>query len=53
VAAFGVGLTLTPGATRSAFYAVLVRGPHNPGLLMIVKLAKALDIPAADLLAGL
>lgn len=29
------------------------RGRRNPGLLTIVKLAKALDIPAGDLLAGL
>lgn len=29
------------------------RGRRNPGLLTIVKLAKALDIPASDLLAGL
>ncbi len=29
------------------------RGRRNPGLLTIVKLAKALDIPAGDLLARL
>jgi transcriptional regulator with XRE-family HTH domain len=29
------------------------RGRRNPGLLTIIKLAKALDIPASDLLAGL
>ena len=29
------------------------RGRRNPGLLTIVKLAKALGIPAGDLLAGL
>jgi XRE family transcriptional regulator, regulator of sulfur utilization len=29
------------------------RGRRNPGLLTIVKLAKALDIPAGDLLTGL
>lgn len=29
------------------------RGRRNPGLLTIVKLAKALDVPAGDLLAGL
>jgi transcriptional regulator with XRE-family HTH domain len=29
------------------------RGRRNPGLLTIIKLAKALGIPAADLLAGL
>jgi transcriptional regulator with XRE-family HTH domain len=29
------------------------RGRRNPGLLTIIKLAKALDIPAGDLLAGL
>jgi transcriptional regulator with XRE-family HTH domain len=29
------------------------RGRRNPGLLTIVKLAKALDISAGDLLAGL
>jgi transcriptional regulator with XRE-family HTH domain len=29
------------------------KGRRNPGLLTIVKLAKALDIPAGDLLAGL
>ncbi|MGA8364513.1 MAG: helix-turn-helix transcriptional regulator [Solirubrobacteraceae bacterium] len=29
------------------------RGRRNPGLLTIVKLAKALDMPAGDLLAGL
>jgi transcriptional regulator with XRE-family HTH domain len=29
------------------------RGRRNPGLLTIVKLAKALGIPASDLLAGL
>ncbi len=29
------------------------RGRRNPGLLTIVKLAKALEVPAGDLLAGL
>jgi transcriptional regulator with XRE-family HTH domain len=29
------------------------RGRRNPGLVTIVKLARALDIPAGDLLAGL
>jgi transcriptional regulator with XRE-family HTH domain len=29
------------------------RGRRNPGLLTIIKLAKALGIPAGDLLAGL
>lgn len=29
------------------------RGRRNPGLLTIVKLAKALKIPAGDLLSGL
>jgi transcriptional regulator with XRE-family HTH domain len=29
------------------------RGRRNPGLLTIVKLAKALDIPASDLMVGL
>ncbi len=29
------------------------RGRRNPGLLTIVKLAKALKVPAGDLLAGL
>jgi transcriptional regulator with XRE-family HTH domain len=29
------------------------RGRRNPGLVTIIKLAKALDIPASDLLAGL
>jgi transcriptional regulator with XRE-family HTH domain len=29
------------------------RGGRNPGLLTIVKLAKALGVPAGDLLAGL
>jgi transcriptional regulator with XRE-family HTH domain len=29
------------------------KGRRNPGLLTIVKLAKALNIPAGDLLAGL
>jgi transcriptional regulator with XRE-family HTH domain len=29
------------------------KGRRNPGLLTIVKLAKALDMPAGDLLSGL
>jgi transcriptional regulator with XRE-family HTH domain len=29
------------------------RGRRNPGLLTIIKLAKALDVPAGDLLDGL
>lgn len=29
------------------------RGRRNPGLVTIIKLAKALDIPASDLLTGL
>lgn len=31
----------------------LERGRRNPGLLTIIKLAKALNIPASDLLRGL
>lgn len=31
----------------------LERGRRNPGLLTIIKLAKALGIPASDLLRGL
>jgi len=31
----------------------LERGRRNPGLLTIIKLAKALNIPASDLLKGL
>ena len=29
------------------------RGRRNPGLITIIRLAKALDIPAGDLLVGL
>jgi transcriptional regulator with XRE-family HTH domain len=39
--------TSTPEVNR------IERGRRNPGLLTIIKLAKALDVPAGDLLAGL
>ncbi len=51
------GLTQEALGHRANFHPTEVnrieRGRRNPGLLTIVKLAKALDIPAGDLLAGL
>lgn len=51
------GLTQEALGHRADFHTTEVnrieRGRRNPGLLTIVKLAKALDIPAGDLLAGL
>ena len=51
------GLTQEALGHRADFHPTEVnrieRGRRNPGLLTIVKLAKALGIPASDLLAGL
>jgi transcriptional regulator with XRE-family HTH domain len=51
------GLTQEALGHRADFHPTEVnrieRGRRNPGLLTIVKLAKALNIPAGDLLAGL
>ncbi len=51
------GLTQEALGHRADFHPTEVnrieRGRRNPGLLTIIKLAKALDIPAGDLLAGL
>lgn len=51
------GLTQEALGLRADFHPTEVnrieRGRRNPGLLTIVRLAKALDIPAGDLLAGL
>jgi transcriptional regulator with XRE-family HTH domain len=51
------GLTQEALGHRADFHPTEVnrieRGRRNPGLLTIVKLAKALGIPAGDLLAGL
>lgn len=51
------GLTQEALGHRADFHPTEVnrieRGRRNPGLLTIVKLAKALDIPAGDLLGGL
>jgi transcriptional regulator with XRE-family HTH domain len=51
------GLTQEALGHRANFHPTEVnrieRGRRNPGLLTIVKLAKALDIPASDLLVGL
>lgn len=51
------GLTQEALGHRANFHPTEVnrieRGRRNPGLLTIVKLAKALDIPAGDLLAKL
>lgn len=51
------GLTQEALGHRANFHPTEVnrieRGRRNPGLLTIVKLAKALDIPAGDLLARL
>lgn len=51
------GLTQEALGHRADFHPTEVnrieRGRRNPGLLTIVKLAKALDVPAGDLLAGL
>jgi len=51
------GLTQEALGHRASFHPTEVnrieRGRRNPGLLTIVKLAKALEIPASDLLAGL
>jgi len=51
------GLTQEALGHRADFHPTEVnrieRGRRNPGLITIVKLAKALDVPAGDLLAGL
>jgi transcriptional regulator with XRE-family HTH domain len=51
------GLTQEALGHRADFHPTEVnrieRGRRNPGLLTIVRLAKALEIPAGDLLAGL
>lgn len=51
------GLTQEALGHRADFHPTEVnrieRGRRNPGLLTIVKLAEALDIPAGDLLVGL
>jgi transcriptional regulator with XRE-family HTH domain len=51
------GLTQEALGHRADFHPTEVnrieRGRRNPGLLTIVKLSAALDIPASDLLAGL
>jgi transcriptional regulator with XRE-family HTH domain len=51
------GLTQEALGLRASFHPTEVtrieKGRRNPGLLTIVKLAKALDVPAGDLLAGL
>jgi len=51
------GLTQEALGLRADFHPTEVnrieRGRRNPGLLTVVRLAKALDIPAGDLLAGL
>jgi transcriptional regulator with XRE-family HTH domain len=51
------GLTQEALGLRASFHPTEVtrieKGRRNPGLLTIVKLAKALNIPAGDLLAGL
>jgi transcriptional regulator with XRE-family HTH domain len=51
------GLTQEALGHRADFHPTEVnrieRGRRNPGLLTIVKLAKALNLPASDLLAGL
>lgn len=51
------GLTQEALGLRADFHPTEVnrieRGRRNPGLLTIVRLAKALDIPAGDLLGGL
>ncbi|HEV2974885.1 MAG TPA: helix-turn-helix transcriptional regulator [Solirubrobacteraceae bacterium] len=51
------GLTQEALGHRADFHPTEVnrieRGRRNPGLLTIVKLAKALDVPASDLLARL
>jgi transcriptional regulator with XRE-family HTH domain len=51
------GLTQEALGHRANFHPTEVnrieQGRRNPGLLTIVKLARALEIPAGDLLAGL
>jgi transcriptional regulator with XRE-family HTH domain len=51
------GLTQEALGLRADFHPTEVnrieRGRRNPGLLTIIRLAKALDIHASDLLAGL
>jgi len=51
------GLTQEALGLRAEFHPTEVnrieRGRRNPGLLTIVKLAKALDLPARELLSGL
>jgi transcriptional regulator with XRE-family HTH domain len=51
------GLTQEALGHRASFHPTEVnrieRGRRNPGLLTIVKLAKALNVPASDLLTGL
>lgn len=50
------GLSQESLGHRADFHPIEVnrieRGRRNPGLLTIIKLAKALGIPAGDLLAG-
>jgi transcriptional regulator with XRE-family HTH domain len=51
------GLTQEALGLRASFHPTEVnrieRGRRNPGLLTIIRLAKALDIPAGDLMVGL
>jgi transcriptional regulator with XRE-family HTH domain len=51
------GLSQEALGHRASFHLTEVnrieRGRRNPGLLTIVKLAKALDLPASELLVGL
>jgi transcriptional regulator with XRE-family HTH domain len=51
------GLTQEALGHRADFHPTEVnrieRGRRNPGLLTIIRLAKALDIPASELLRGL
>ena len=51
------GLTQEALGHRANFHPTEVnrieRGRRNPGLLTVVKLAKALEIPVSDLLTGL
>jgi transcriptional regulator with XRE-family HTH domain len=51
------GLTQEALGLRASFHPTEVnrieRGRRNPGLLTIIRLAKALDVPAGELLTGL